>query len=174
MISLSACNMGNRQPLTRSYNAPNNGLAPYSYDNYNRNGTTYDRYGVNQFGNVYNGRDRYYTYNANVNDEADRMANVAARVSGVNNATVVLFGRTAYVALDLQDKVQKAKSTQVENKVYRALKKFTTNRYTISITSDADLFGRLRDIGDGVRSGTPIDQYRNNFRTFDNRFRSNY
>lgn len=186
VLTVSACNMNNNRDLTKGYD--NNGLRPYTYgDNYpnnGRNGMLYNRYdNTNRYStNRYdplanNTRDysmnRYNTNNnrltTNTNDQADKIANIASRVNGVNDATVVIAGRTAYVGLDLNDNVQSNQANSVERKVYNAVKK-SANGYNVSITSDNDLFGRLRDIGDGIRSGTPLNNYRNDFRTFDNRF----
>jgi len=108
----------------------------------------------------------------NVNAEAERIADAAAQVKGVDDATVVIAGGTAYVALDLTDRVQTREAANVERAVYNKLKQYA-NRYNLSITSDADLFGRLRDIGDGVRGGTPVNNYQTDLRDFDTRF-NNY
>jgi len=198
VIGISACNIGdNDRPLTRGYNSPD-GLAPYTtYDYDNRDGMIYNRYDRGRMRNaddtnngmIYNRNDRGrltrntddtnnrngYLNNrnlGNVNAEAERIADAAAQVKGVDDATVVIAGGTAYVALDLTDRVQTREAANVERAVYNKLKQYA-NRYNLSITSDADLFGRLRDIGDGVRGGTPVNNYQTDLRDFDTRF-NNY
>ena len=180
VLVVSACNVGNDRDLTRGYNTPD-GLAPYTYDNDRDNGILFNRdnrFNANRYGYMdNNGLDRFNAnrfndnrYRTNANEDAERMANLAAKIKGVDDATVVISGRNAYVGLDLEDQVQTRNSTAVESQVNRTLRKFA-NRYDIRITSDADTFGRLRDIGDGVRNGTPLDRYQTDFRDFDNRFR---
>lgn len=165
-MGLGACNMDNDRDLTRGYNTPD-GLAPYADD--------YDyRYGLNgdnRFNGdyMYRGMDRNRTNANNLNEEADRLAKKAVRVRGVDDATVVITGRTAYVAIDLDDKIQRQEANRVEREVYRTLSN-NNNRYRIAITSDEDLFGRLRDIGDGVRNGTPVERYQRDFDDMGDRF----
>lgn len=188
-MALSACTADNDRDLTRGYNTPD-GLAPYTYDN-NRDGMNFNRYDngdyrTDNYGFMDNrGRDRfnanrYNTYRnngdnvdrfnanntnrfrTNANQDAERLASQAAKINGVDDATVVIVGRTAYVALDLKDRVDSRQATRVERSVRRSLEQ-ASKRYNISITSDADLYGRLRDIGDGIRNGTPAEYYRNDF-----------
>lgn len=165
-MGLGACNMDNNRDLTRGYNTPD-GLAPYA-DNYDYR---YGLNGDNRFNGdyMYRGMDRNRTDANNLNAEADRLAKKAVRVRGVEDATVVITGRTAYVAIDLDDKIQSREANRVEREVYRALSN-NNNRYRIAITSDEDLFGRLRDIGDGVRNGTPVERYQRDFDDMGDRF----
>ncbi len=178
VIGLSACNLGDRN-LTRGnvYDRDMgrtvtpytyDGTRKYDYNNDNLYGNRYDnRYGYNMNGQ----NNQTYRFRTNANTDTDAMADIAARVRGVDNATVVVAGGNAYVGLNLDNSVQRNEAETVEQKVYNALKSYT-NRYTISVTSDADLFGRLRDIGDGIRGGTPYDRYQTDFRDFDTRFRT--
>lgn len=172
VIGLSACNLGDRD-LTRGDNTYDRDLGrtvtPYTYDGYRD--YRYDRYGT--MGDDVNrlNRNRGTQFQANANRDADQMATLAARNNGVEDATVVIAGGNAYVALDLNDKIQRNQAESVERAVYNSLSRYA-NRYNVSITSDADLFGRLRDIGDGVRDGAPLDRYQTDFRNFDNRFRT--
>jgi len=193
-VGLSACGMDNDRNLTRGYD--NNPNLTRSYDNpnmlngqngvpndnnmYNRN-NRYNTYNTpnpnglnNNYNNNYYGPNRYRTnsFRTNANGDAERMANIAGKVKGVDDATVVIAGGTAYVGLNLEDRVNSQNAQNVETKVYNAIKKAAASRYNISITSDADMFGRLRDVGDGIRGGSPLNQFDNDLRDFDNRFRT--
>ncbi len=198
-IGLSACGMANdERPLTRSYGdndnilgfdmdrnrniGPDNNGTVRNYGTYNRYGgynpnaygyDGYNGYRTNRFNDVngYDNRYRTNQFRTNANRDADRMAEAADRVKGVDGATVVIAGGNAYVALDIKDKVNSAQANRVEREVYRQLTK-TANRYNVYITSDDDMFGRLRDVGDGIRNGTPVNDYRNDLRDFDTRFRT--
>lgn len=190
VLGLTACNVDNdNRPLTRGYNQPNmldgndgRKVNPYTYDGitpyrnvtpYNRYDGTYGAYNYNPYGpnNVGPYGFRANQFRNNANDDADRMAETAARVNGVEDATVVIAGGNAYVGLDLEDRIQSTEANRVERNVYNALKRLYP-RYNIRITSDADLFGRLRDVGDGIRGGTAVDRFKTDFRDFDNRFRT--
>ena len=150
-------------------------------NNNNRLANRYNRYGVDRYGDMGLMDDednrrltrRNYTANRFPNRQAEKLANQAARVNGVDDATVVISGKMAYVALDLKDEVATNQSSRIEREVYQKLKN-TANGYNISITSDADLFGRLRDIGDGLRNGNRLDQYNNDFRDFGDRFNDEF
>jgi YhcN/YlaJ family sporulation lipoprotein len=116
--------------------------------------------------NLYYGRNRN-----NVNNffqDADRIAKAAAQVNGVNNATAVIVGGTAYVGLDLNTRVNRRQADAVEDQVARHVSRVAP-RYHVVVTSDADLFGQLREIDNGLRGGRPVDDYRNQLGVIDDR-----
>ncbi|MFV9510389.1 YhcN/YlaJ family sporulation lipoprotein [Tepidibacillus sp. LV47] len=170
VLGLVGCNTANR-PLTQGYNDRN--VHPYAYDGTRYYGTYHDGapyYGTPNYGPYYN-YNRVTPY-ANVNREADRLADIAARINGVDDATVVIAGGNVYVGIDLNDRIQSGtQSETVERNVYNAVKK-AAPRYNVYVTSDADLLGRLRNIGDGIRNGTPIDRFQTDMRDFNTRFRT--
>ncbi|TCS82068.1 YhcN/YlaJ family sporulation lipoprotein [Tepidibacillus fermentans] len=181
VLGLVGCNTN--KPLTQSYNDRN--VRPYNYDG-TRNYGTYNEgapyYGAPNYApnynrvTPYNGATPYANYDNrfrnNVNAEADRLADIAARVNGVHDATVVIAGGNVYVGINLNDRIQTGpQSDAVERNVYHAVKKAAPH-YNVYITSDADLLGRLRNIGDGIRNGTPIDRFQTDMRDFNTRFRT--
>jgi len=189
VLGLFGCNAN--RPLTQSYNDRN--VHPYSYDGTRTYGTYNE--GAPYYGSqYYNGAPNYsanynrvapyngvtpYANNGNRNNamnnanaEADRLSNVASSVSGVDSATVVIAGSNAYVGVNLNDRIQSGtQSDTVERNVYNAVKK-AASRYNVYITTDANLLGQLRNIGDGIRGGTPVDRFQNDMRDFNTRFRT--
>ncbi len=160
IIGVTACTANNEElPLSRGEMSDNN-VSPYYANDYDNRMT--DRDSNNNMNNTMNN-----------NEEAKKMADTAGKVNGVDDATVVIAGGNVYVALDLDDKIQSNQASNVERDVYNKLNKLARNNYRVMITSDADLFGRLRDIGDGINAGTPTDIYDNDFRMFDKNFRGN-
>ncbi len=116
--------------------------------------------------NLYYGRNRN-----NVNNvffDADRMAEVASEVNGVDNATAVIVGGTAYVGLDLDTRVNRREADAVEDEVARRVNRVVP-RYHVIVTSDADLLGQLREMDNGLRNGRPADDYRNQLSAIDDR-----
>ncbi|MBE3597035.1 MAG: YhcN/YlaJ family sporulation lipoprotein [Hydrogenibacillus sp.] len=95
-----------------------------------------------------------------LNAVATRMANTAARVPGVNNATAVIIGNTAYVGLDLGGGVRQTSSLSVEQQVADRIGR-AFPEYNIRVTSDKGLMQRIATLGDRLR-GTPydVDRYR--------------
>lgn len=101
--------------------------------------------------------------------EADRIAQAAASVPGVKRATVIINGETAYIGLQF-DRVMRDQSRlayvkdQVRTRVQQKMP-----RYRVRLTSDSRLFSMIQDIRDGIRSGTPANNYRTNFIDIDSR-----
>jgi len=104
----------------------------------------------------------------NVFLDADRMAEAAAAVDGVENATAVIVGATAYVGLDLDPSVDRRRADAVENEVARRVNRVVP-RYHVVVTSDADLLGQLTEIDRGLRDGRPVEQFRRQLDVIDQR-----
>lgn len=174
MIGVTACSLNdNGQPLTKSDDreklrgdVSGDNVSPYNY-----NGDYYsDRLSMGTDGLQADELTRFNK--TNTNEEAKKMADAAAKIKGVDDATIVIAGGNVYVALDLDNQVQSNQAYKVENEVYDKLSKLSGGN-RIMITSDDDLYGRLRDVGDGIDTGTPINKYDDDFRLFDRNFRYN-
>lgn len=190
-LTLAAC-----APAQRP--APNDGTAPNAYSDTAPNGTAMRQNDFNRVGFRNNeriagnplGTDRnaypddgmqgftnanpnlYYGRNQNnVNNvfmDADRMAEAASAVDGVENATAVIVGGTAYVGLDLDPAVDRRKADAVEEEVARRVNRVVP-RYHLVVTSDADMLGQLTEIDNGLRAGRPVDQFRDRLNVIDQR-----
>lgn len=104
----------------------------------------------------------------NVFRDADRMAEAAASVDGVENATAVIVGGTAYIGLDLDPSVDRRRADAVETEVARRVNRVVP-RYHVLVTSDADLLGQLTEIDSGLRAGQPVDRFRRQLDVIDQR-----
>lgn len=104
----------------------------------------------------------------NVFADADRMAEVAATVDGVENATAVIVGATAYVGLDLDPDIDRRRADAVEEEVARRVNR-AVPRYHVLVTSDADMLGQLTEIDNGLRAGQPMEQFRQRLDVIDER-----
>lgn len=92
--------------------------------------------------------------------EADSMANVAVQVAKVKRASVVINGGQAYVGITLADTVRTPKeAADIKERVRQRVQQ-KMPRYDVRVSSDTGIFTRIQDIGDGIRSGTPINNYR--------------
>ncbi|MCI1695950.1 YhcN/YlaJ family sporulation lipoprotein [Aneurinibacillus aneurinilyticus] len=101
--------------------------------------------------------------------EADSMANVAVQVPKVKRASVVINGAQAYVGLTLTDTVRsRQEATAIREKVRQRVQE-KMPRYHVRVSSDTGIFSRIQDIGDGIRSGTPINNYRIHMNELNNR-----
>ncbi|MFO7263314.1 MAG: YhcN/YlaJ family sporulation lipoprotein [Bacillota bacterium] len=148
-----------QNPFNRVGFRNNDGMAGNGFRNNNRNVIPDD--GVqgitNANPNLVTGRNPNSANNVFL--DADRMAEVAAAVDGVENATAVIVGATAYVGLDLDPQVGRRKADAVEEEVARRVNR-AVPRYHVIVTSDVDMLGQLTEIDNGLRAGRPIEQFR--------------
>ncbi|MEX2104366.1 MAG: YhcN/YlaJ family sporulation lipoprotein [Bacilli bacterium] len=140
--SLAGCTANrDANPNTYGTNANNYGL-----NNTNRV-LTYDQDGYNGFRNANPNMRIGRQTDVNYGTETRRMATAAERVRGVDDATVVITGGTAYVGLDIESEYR-GNPEQVEREVYRVVSRMMP-RYDIRITSDRGSFKQLRNLGEG-------------------------
>lgn len=98
---------------------------------------------------------------AEVNRVASNLSNVAARVPGVNGATVVIAGTTAYVGVDQKAGLEKGDTERVKRDVSNEVKKAEPRLIAVYVSSDPDTVTRLRRIAEGIAAGQPISAFDN-------------
>lgn len=98
---------------------------------------------------------------AEVNRVASNLSNVAARVPGVNGATVVIAGTTAYVGVDQKAGLEKGDTERVKRDVSNEVKKAEPRLTAVYVSSDPDTVTRLRRIAEGIAAGQPISAFDN-------------
>lgn len=97
---------------------------------------------------------------ANLNADADRMANLAATVRGVDSAKSIIIGRTAYVGLDIAENLPLRSAPAIESEVYRLLSASMPG-YDIRVTSDKGFVQRIGFLDMGLRNnGYDYTRYR--------------
>ncbi len=100
---------------------------------------------------------------------ADRLARECETITGVNNATVVLSGNTAYVGVNSGGNNTgrnisfgaAGDTTGIKRQCAQRIKAANPQINTVYVSSDADFFNRLRKVGNGIRNGTPAESFRN-------------
>jgi YhcN/YlaJ family sporulation lipoprotein len=96
-----------------------------------------------------------------VNKIAANLSNVAAQVPGVNSATVVIAGTTAFVGIDQRADLEKSETENVKRDVSNAVKKAEPRLTAVYVSSDPDTVTRIRRIADGIAAGKPISAFDN-------------
>lgn len=95
---------------------------------------------------------------------ADNIARAVETVPGVQNATVVVSGNTAYVGINTTatglGTTGTANLTDIKRKVAQTVRNTDDNITTVYVSADANFRDRLRRVGNGVREGRPIDGFR--------------
>ncbi|ACX52006.1 sporulation lipoprotein, YhcN/YlaJ family [Ammonifex degensii KC4] len=90
---------------------------------------------------------------------ATNLAHEAARVPGVNKATVAIAGNTAYVGLDLKAGLEKGRTDEVKREVATRLKKAEPRLAQVMVTTDADTYNRIKNVQDGITKGKPLSSF---------------
>lgn len=99
------------------------------------------------------------TGSGEVNAIAGRLAGVADAVPGVNGATVVVAGTTAYVGIDQKAGFEKAETDRIKSDVSNEVKKAEPRLTAVYVSSDPDIINRLRRIADGIAAGQPVSAF---------------
>ena len=141
------------------------------YGGYN-NGM-YGGYG-NDYRNVggSNNSPTYPLSNTGGTTEADRIARSLEQMVGVDSATVVVNGNTAYVGIDTDGDLTGRNITYGNATDLAAVKSACAQRVkstdpriqTVYVSTDADFFEKLRSVGDRVKGGSPISGFVNELR----------
>ncbi|NLI14479.1 YhcN/YlaJ family sporulation lipoprotein [Pelotomaculum propionicicum] len=87
------------------------------------------------------------------------LSGAAARVAGVNSATVVITGTTAYVGIDQKAGLEKSETDRIKREVTDAVKNAEPRVTAVFVSSDPDIVARLRRIAGGVAAGQPVSSF---------------
>jgi YhcN/YlaJ family sporulation lipoprotein len=94
-----------------------------------------------------------------LNKLAQNLAKEAAKVNGVKDATVVITGNTALVGLDLAANTPTQQINSIQEQVANTIKQADQRIKNVSVTADADLTTRIRNIGQEIANGKPISGF---------------
>lgn len=86
---------------------------------------------------------------------ADRLANLATRVPGVSQATVIVVGPYTLVGIDVNKKLDRGRVGTIKYSVAQALKKDPRGKNAL-ITADVDIVQRLRELNQEIARGKPM------------------
>lgn len=92
---------------------------------------------------------------------ADNAARESVKVSGVQSASVVISGSTAYIGLGLKPNTEKDRTTLISKDVAERVKAANTKLKQVYVTSDPDLVTRIKKIADGIKKGQPVSSFAN-------------
>ncbi|GGE41005.1 putative lipoprotein YlaJ [Pullulanibacillus camelliae] len=93
--------------------------------------------------------------NLNGKQIAKRLVNIANRIPGVNDATVIVAGNYAVVGIDVDKNLDRTKVGDIKSSVAEALKKDPYGA-NAAVTSDPDIIQRLKNMGKQMRQGKPL------------------
>lgn len=114
----------------------------------------------NQIGNnnmVKNNRD------STLSSRAEKVAKKVQDLKEVNSATVLLSGKTAIVGVNINENVEGKVTTQLKNKIEKVVKQTDASITNVNVTADADLYKRISNMANDIRTGKPISGFANEF-----------
>ena len=138
-----------------------------------------DIHGWRRYGNDYrnaggsNNSPNFGLNNTGGTTQADGIARSLEQMIGVDNATVVVNGNTAYVGIDTDGDLTGRNISYGNATDLPAVKRACAQRVrssnpqiqTVYVSTDANFFERLRSVGNGVRKGSPMNGFRNELNT---------
>ncbi len=100
--------------------------------------------------------------------QADGIERSLEQMTGVRNATVVVNGNTAYVGVDTDRATGTNVSygnandvSAVKSACAQRVRSANPNIKTVYVSTDANFTDRLRRVGEGIRTGSPVSTFRN-------------
>jgi len=86
---------------------------------------------------------------------SNHLANLAADVPNVNNATAVALGKFAVVGIDVDKDLDRSKVGSIKYSVAEALKKDPYGANAV-VVADPDFFARIDEIRNDIQDGKPV------------------
>lgn len=87
---------------------------------------------------------------------ADRLAKLATRVPGVDQAAVIVAGPYTLVGIDVKNDFDRSQVGTIKYSVAQALRKDPHGKNAL-VTADVDIVQRLRKINQDIARGKPLD-----------------
>jgi len=155
-------NRNTTEPTRVNYNNPNNGgPAITGVDtsdrvidrNRNRNNIT----------NVRNDNRNNVGNNQSKIRIADKAANKVTDLSEVDSANILVTDNNAYVAAKLDPSSRNELTTDIENKISRAVKSVDSDIDNVYVSVNPDFYNRMTSYAGDIRNGRPISGFMDQF-----------
>lgn len=150
------------------------GYGNTGYGNYGGNNDMYGGYGndYRNIGGSNNSPNFGVNNNGNAATQGERVARTLEGIPGVDDATVVISGNTAYVGVDTNQDLRGTGRniaygnanndvSTIKQQCAQRVRANNPNVRTVYVSTDANFLERLRRVGDGVRNGSAVDSFRN-------------
>lgn len=128
-------------------------------DNRNNLGVNDDRGNIRNRDNIRDDVGARTRDNARTNDNmrlADDIADKITNMKGIDNATVMVTNRTAYVAVDLPDKQEGRLTNDLKSRISDEVKRTDNKIDKVYVSGDPDFFNRMGGYAEDIRNGRPI------------------
>lgn len=147
-------------PARRMYDNQNRYNNVNQSNPYGRN-VGYRDTGINNWSNTNIAKNDMGNYGTTNTDaiKADRIAAAVNQIKGVRNSTVVVTGSTAYVGVDFTANTTTGNRIDIKREVANKVKAIDSGINTVYVSTEVNFMDRLRNIGNGIRSGKPISTF---------------
>lgn len=149
----------------------NVGYRGANYPNYPTQG---DNWGVRSWANdnqtglnngMYNNQGTNVGYNIGGNTgntnttQSEEIARAVEQIQGVDRATVVVTGNTAYCGISMDRNARNANERDIKRDVAQMVRTTGKDINTVYVSTEAGFMDRLRNVGNGLRNGRPVDAF---------------
>ncbi|WML40172.1 YhcN/YlaJ family sporulation lipoprotein [Neobacillus sp. OS1-2] len=153
-------NRNTNEPTRVNYNTPNNGgPAITGVDTSNRD---LDRT-RNNITNVRHDNRNNVGNNQSKIRIADKAADKVTNLPEVDHANIIVTDNNAYVAAKLDPSSRNELTTDIENKISRAVKSVDADIDNVYISVNPDFYDRMNHYASDIRNGKPISGFVNEF-----------
>jgi YhcN/YlaJ family sporulation lipoprotein len=95
----------------------------------------------------------------NVQDRAEKLADVAAEQKEVESASCLITGDTAMIGLQFDDQYKGKLTDDIKEQVDKRVRKADTRIKRVVVTADPDLVSRIEEIFDETGKGKPLSGF---------------
>ncbi|MBY8912697.1 YhcN/YlaJ family sporulation lipoprotein [Bacillus sp. YC2] len=149
MLITAGCSMGNQGEGKRNHNRAEN----VNYRNTPNDGAT----NMNTTNRNNNNVDQNVNRNDNRNLRvADKAADKVTDLKEVKNATVIISGKSAYVAVMLTNGQKGAINNHLKQKITNKVKSADKHVSTVYVSANPDFVERMQGYGKRIRNGHPV------------------
>ena len=153
-------NQNTTEPTRVNYNTPNTGgPAITGVDTSDRG---YDRNRDNVM-NVRNDNRNNVGTNQSKMRIADKAANKVTDLSEVDRANIIVTDNNAFVAAKLDPSSRNELTTDIENKISRAVKSVDSDIDNVYVSVNPDFYDQMNDYANDIRNGRPVSGFFNEF-----------
>lgn len=92
-----------------------------------------------------------------------RIADRVEDIQGVNKAYVLISGDTAIVGVDMDNNAEGQVTSDLKQRIERAVKRVDNDIDNVSVTADPDLLTRIRNMFEDMDNGNPIEGFADEF-----------
>lgn len=90
---------------------------------------------------------------------ARKIADNVENLENVNNATVVITGNTAIIGVDINNNLEGKITDDLKEEIRKTAINTDKEVEKVSITADADLYTRIRNMSRDIQDGSPVSNF---------------